>query len=87
MAVNTLRAKNQVTLPSEVVTRAGLHAGDPLSFTVENGKIVIEMFVGRRASKDWITDEVAAEIDAAAQETPGAGYDSADDMIAALRRG
>lgn len=33
----------------------------------------------------WLTDELAAEVDAAAAEKPGPGYDTADDMITDLR--
>lgn len=33
----------------------------------------------------WLTDELAAEVDAAAAEKPGPGYDSADAMITDLR--
>jgi antitoxin component of MazEF toxin-antitoxin module len=87
MAIPTLRAKNQVTLPAAVVTRAGLHVGEPLAFEVKDGAIYIKAYSPRIDNEDWLTDEVMAEIEQALQEQRGSGYDSADDMIAALRRG
>lgn len=33
----------------------------------------------------WLTDELAAEVDAAAAEETGSGYDTAEDMITDLR--
>lgn len=86
VAIPTLRAKNQVTLPAAVVARAGLHVGEPLAFEVKDGAIYVTAYSSRN-DEDWLTDEVIAEIEQAAQERRGPGYDSADDMVAALRRG
>lgn len=87
MAIPTLRAKNQVTLPAAIVTRAGLRVGEPLAFEVKDGAIYIKAYSPRSDNEDWLTDEVVAEIEQASQERLGPGYDSAEEMIAALHRG
>lgn len=87
MAMPTLRAKNQVTLPGDVIRRAGFRVGEPLVVEEHDGVIQLSRYMPEPHQDDWLTDEVLAEIDAAANEAPGAGYDTAEDMIAALRRG
>lgn len=48
MAVATIRAKNQVTLPAPLLAQAGLQQGDPIEFSpLPNGGIAVYRF-GRR---------------------------------------
>lgn len=82
MAIPTLRPKNQVTIPAALAAQAGISVGDPLQFGVENNKLYISAYA---PDQEWITNEIAAEIEEATQEPVGPGFDNADDMIAALR--
>ena len=86
MGVPTLRPKNQVTLPAGIVAQAGIQVGEPLEFTVEDGRVIIGLYSGRKADESWYTPEVIAEIDRAIDESPGGAYPTAADAIAALKR-
>ena len=57
--------KNQVSLPADIVRLAGLHVGEPLTFTVREGTIIIETYSPHNHDEDWLTTEVIAEIEQA----------------------
>ena len=38
---STITSKNQITLPAQIVRKAGLKQGHKLSVTLENGRIVL----------------------------------------------
>lgn len=80
-----LREKNQITIPRDVIAKLGFHVGEPLEVVVTHKGVLFKAYRPSVADDEWLTDEIAAEIEAAAAEKPGQGFDSADDMIASLR--
>lgn len=72
-----LRQKNQVTLPGSVVEALGVHQGDEIEFSVSGRTITISP---RHPSEDWVTQEVAEEIEAAMQEVPES-FSSLDELM------
>lgn len=72
-----LRQKNQVTLPGSVVKALGVHQGDEIEFSVSGRTITISP---RYPSEDWVTDEVAEEIESALQEVPES-FSSLDELM------
>lgn len=47
--MSTISSKNQITLPVQLLREMGLGAGDRLSITRENGRLIL-----RARPKDWI---------------------------------
>lgn len=82
-----LREKNQITIPQDVISKLGFHVGEPLEVVVTQKGVMLKAYRPRPsvADEEWLTDEIVAEIEAAAAEKPGKGFASADDMIASLR--
>ncbi|MDZ7577189.1 MAG: AbrB/MazE/SpoVT family DNA-binding domain-containing protein [Candidatus Nanopelagicales bacterium] len=83
MAIQTLRPKNQVTIPAAIVEDVGIEVGDPITFRVEQGRIIIEA-LPVVPNEEWLTDQVLLEIERAEREQ-GASFETADEAIAALR--
>lgn len=85
-----VRPKGQITLPPEVRGALGIHEGDLLTFTVQEGKVEISRlavvepeqayFWTRRWQK--LEQEVEADLSASRVET----YPDAQAAIAALKR-
>jgi antitoxin MazE len=67
--VTQLRERSQVTLPSEIVKKLNLKAGDSLEITLEDDRIVIKpvLIIDRSQywfwSKDWQYKEKEVEAD------------------------
>lgn len=64
MSRTILRKKNQMTLPAQAVKQLGIREGELIEVEVQNDAIVLKAYV--RADDEWLTDEVLAEIDEAA---------------------
>jgi antitoxin component of MazEF toxin-antitoxin module len=67
MAISTIRPKNQITLPSELMAQAGLSQGMPVEFQVTRQGLAIRPF-GTGTRNETLLD-VARRLSAAA---PGA---------------
>ncbi|TDQ33448.1 AbrB/MazE/SpoVT family DNA-binding domain-containing protein [Aureibacillus halotolerans] len=65
----TLRSKNQLTIPNDVVEKLNLHQGDAFEVSVENGRVVLIPVVTIEKdqawfwTKDWQVNEEQAQID------------------------
>lgn len=69
MAITTIRAKNQVTLPAPLLAQAGLRQGDPVEFSpLPDGGIAVYRF-GRREQGRSALETVRRW----AQDNPGVG--------------
>jgi AbrB family looped-hinge helix DNA binding protein len=84
-----LRAKGQVTLPSEVREILNADEGDDLIFRVDkNGKIVIERAITIPADQAWFWTERWQRMERAVQADIDAGrvrrYENIDQAISAL---
>lgn len=84
MAIPTLRRHNQVTIPAKLALQTGLKVGTPLSFTVEENKIVIESAAVTPVEEEWLTPEIVAEIEASDAGTRES-FETTEQMLASLR--
>lgn len=86
-----LRAKGQMTLPSEVRDLLNVEEGDDLIFTVdENGDVTIERALTIPADQAWFWSERWQQLERAAQEDIEKGrvqrHANVDEAISELER-
>lgn len=88
--VTKLRERSQVTLPSEIVKKLNLKAGDNLEITLENDKIVIKpvLIIDRSQSWFWSREWQEKEKEVEADIKAGRIYkaDGLKDLIKKLEK-
>jgi AbrB family looped-hinge helix DNA binding protein len=87
-----IRRKGQLTLPQQVRRQLGLHEGDNLIVSIEDGRVVLTPATLIPRDQAWFWDEQwqagEREVDRElAAGVPGRVYRSDEEFLAALQRG
>ena len=86
--ITKLRGRSQITLPSDVVKKLKLSAGDNLEITLEDDKIVIKPVIIIDRSQAWFWSKEWQEKEKEADEDIKAGRvfraEDADDLFSQL---
>lgn len=92
MSLTQLRPKNQITLPSAIVKKLGLHSGDYIDITAKPDRAIIKPKVVVDKNQAWFWTEEWQKGEKEADQDIKAGrvskeFDTAEDAIKNLRRG